>query len=486
MRSSIRNLCQELGGYVNTHLECRYFNKGPRSKLRPEWSDIFMWAVLVSQPEIAELLWTKTDDPLRMAVYASLLCRKVARDLPEGMEKDELRGDADLYESWAMNLLEETAGDDDASIMLLALPLMTRKPGHDDEFMHESSPAKEFNQLWPRSTLEAAIGNGIGDETVKLLKFISHRLCKDLVFKVFNGYVFRLQGEEYIKEKLPAEHMEILALEEAEEDDSKKLTTSQSTAALDASYIDSSKEDFLLFQENRTVACDMGVPMLHRVFFQRLCPEDPSNESLWPPLKDVKVKAIILSVMHFFLIPRVKAIFHTLFNAIFLILLSLMLCGFPFWGPIPWAMGGWLRPWTWQSGTYENGEDSAGVTELEVLVWLWTVCRLYSEVKQIFRQGAAKHERDENFLDYFDYFRDPGQLLDMVSLWMIFACAMLRVGVDRRQIPVPDNQFDVDALVVTQVLYAFVAILMFGRFTSVMKLSGSVGLLYVAQHGHTT
>ena len=36
----------------------------------------------------------------------------------------------------------------------------------------------EFNKLWPRSTLEAAIGDGIGDETVKCLSFISHRLCK--------------------------------------------------------------------------------------------------------------------------------------------------------------------------------------------------------------------------------------------------------------------------------------------------------------------
>ena len=58
----------ELGGYVSTHLECRYLqqlNKPnrdalrghwcPDSKLRPEWSDIFLWAVLVSQPDTARL-----------------------------------------------------------------------------------------------------------------------------------------------------------------------------------------------------------------------------------------------------------------------------------------------------------------------------------------------------------------------------------------------------------------------------------------------
>ena len=56
--------------------------------------------MLVSQPEIAELLWTKTEDPLRMAVYASLFCRKLAEDCQEGTEKDELLGDADMYQPY--------------------------------------------------------------------------------------------------------------------------------------------------------------------------------------------------------------------------------------------------------------------------------------------------------------------------------------------------------------------------------------------------
>ena len=183
--------------------------------------------------------------------------------------------------------------------------------------------------------------------------------------------------------------------------------------------------------------------------------------------------------MHLLQIPRLKALLTTVSNAIFLLLLTLMLCGFPFWGPVPWAMGGWLRPWMWQSGIYENGEDAGMITELEMIIWFWTLCRLYSEIKQVFRQGCKEQARTENWLSYFDYFGDPAQLLDMASLLMVFACALLRVGVARGQIPLPTNQFDVDALVVTQVLYGFVAILMYSRFTSVMKLSGQVGLLYV-------
>ena len=60
---------------------------------------------------------------------------------------------ADAYERWAMDLLEEA--DEHATTILLALPLVTADVW-----------GREFNKLWPRSTLEAAHGCGIGDETV--------------------------------------------------------------------------------------------------------------------------------------------------------------------------------------------------------------------------------------------------------------------------------------------------------------------------------
>ena len=97
---------------------------------------------------------------------------------------------------------------------------MTRAVEYSPQYARRegSEPAgKEFNKLWPRSTLEAAIGNG---EEVRCLNFIDHRLCKDVVQNVFNGKVYRLQAEKYINSKLPAEHMEILARDEGKADDS--------------------------------------------------------------------------------------------------------------------------------------------------------------------------------------------------------------------------------------------------------------------------
>ena len=110
--------------------------------------------------------------------------------------------------------------DEDAPAVLLALPLMTRAVEYSPQYARRegSEPdGKEFNKLWPRSTLEAAIGNG---EEVRCLNFIFHRLCKALVTNVFNGKVYRLQAEKYINSKLPAEHMEILARDEGKADDS--------------------------------------------------------------------------------------------------------------------------------------------------------------------------------------------------------------------------------------------------------------------------
>ena len=110
--------------------------------------------------------------------------------------------------------------EEDAPAVLLALPLMTRAVEYSPQYARREGgepDGKEFNKLWPRSTLEAAIGN---KGEVLCRNLIAHRLCKDLVTKVYNGKVYRLQAEKYINSKLPAEHMEILVRDEGKADDS--------------------------------------------------------------------------------------------------------------------------------------------------------------------------------------------------------------------------------------------------------------------------
>lgn len=158
--------------------------------------DLCRWAVLVSQPEIAKLLWSKTDQPLRMAVYASLLCRKMTTGMDEGIEKDELDEQAAMYEDWAMELLEEA--EEDAPTLLLGLPLA-----------YIPDP-EDFEMLWSDSVLEAAIGT----PQVRCLRFISHRLCKQIVYNIFSGFVYQLQPWKTLLKSLPAEDLKVLYGEE--------------------------------------------------------------------------------------------------------------------------------------------------------------------------------------------------------------------------------------------------------------------------------
>jgi len=47
--------------------------------LAPSWTDLMMWAVLIGEPKMAELLWSKTVQPLRSAVLASCMCRRLSK-----------------------------------------------------------------------------------------------------------------------------------------------------------------------------------------------------------------------------------------------------------------------------------------------------------------------------------------------------------------------------------------------------------------------
>ena len=66
--------------------------------------------------------------------------------------------------------------EEDAPAVLLALPLMTRAVEYSPQYARREGgepDGKEFNKLWPRSTLEAAIGNPRREE-VRCLNLIAH------------------------------------------------------------------------------------------------------------------------------------------------------------------------------------------------------------------------------------------------------------------------------------------------------------------------
>ena len=48
--------------------------------IRTDWGDIMLWAVLANEMEIAQQVWPKTREPLRMAVWAAHIAHFRSQD----------------------------------------------------------------------------------------------------------------------------------------------------------------------------------------------------------------------------------------------------------------------------------------------------------------------------------------------------------------------------------------------------------------------
>ena len=96
---------------------------GEGALLLPTSLELMMWAVLCGEPDLARALWQRCEAPLRCALLASVVARAVSRSagaatfsfaVAEGLARD-----ADIYEGWAIGLLEQ-ATDAEAHLMLLS------------------------------------------------------------------------------------------------------------------------------------------------------------------------------------------------------------------------------------------------------------------------------------------------------------------------------------------------------------------------------
>ena len=86
---------------------------GVAASLRPTWTDLGMWAVLVGRDDLAHCMWHKTATPLRDALMASQLCRRLA-DIKGGAEEEPLRKLAEQYEGWATGVLDHVSSRSEA------------------------------------------------------------------------------------------------------------------------------------------------------------------------------------------------------------------------------------------------------------------------------------------------------------------------------------------------------------------------------------
>ena len=132
----------------------------PLSSLPCSWTDMMLWATLTGKQELAKVFWRRTTDPLRDALQASRLCRRMAFN-KKNADEEPLKDAAAVYESWASGMLDACRGSKDAERLLCA-----------------------YRPEWENSPIEESMENEFNSQC---LDFLAHRQCQLVADKVFAG-----------------------------------------------------------------------------------------------------------------------------------------------------------------------------------------------------------------------------------------------------------------------------------------------------------
>ena len=124
-------------------------------KLGARWLDVFVWAVLLGNTELATLLMPGCQEPIRAAIIGARICNYMADKLP--LHQVDLRGAAVEHESFAVMLLTLCDSFEDARRMLIT------KSRH-----------------WNRTVLQLGVQSGLRD-------FCAHMHCQLLCDDYFAG-----------------------------------------------------------------------------------------------------------------------------------------------------------------------------------------------------------------------------------------------------------------------------------------------------------
>ena len=112
------------------------------SSLQPTWTDLMMWAVMTNEEALVRQLWARSHDPLRAALMASQLCRKLS-SLPHlRADQRDLIRQSEALEDMALSLLDTIAEPQRAVPLIAMIPCV----GH-------GVP------LWAHSVLDSAAGD---------------------------------------------------------------------------------------------------------------------------------------------------------------------------------------------------------------------------------------------------------------------------------------------------------------------------------------
>uniref|UniRef100_A0A7S4BVR2 TRPM SLOG domain-containing protein n=1 Tax=Chrysotila carterae TaxID=13221 RepID=A0A7S4BVR2_CHRCT len=468
-------------GYGDYYLKARETQLPPDKTLTPSWTDLLLWSVLADCPSVAKILWTQVQDPLRVALMASLQAQQQAARL-YGRQADELMEHAAEYESWATGLLNEAAKveEDEIAILLQSVPIVkavdTSGNNHVPVELERSSPSMRAREpnfsrlsttsratnskdkscsfwLWPDSPVELAVGGFDRDGNFhSCTQFLAHKSVVDFFNMAFDGYSFT---SPWMKNEPDATTFD------GDSDDD-----------MDDSFFSVSRRElFFGVQGNDSENAE-------NVEKQGKKRENEENveKNLWLIGKVYLKQGKWASL---FQVPKVKWQIHTLSALGYLMLVVFQLCGV-----------GW--PWEGNNELFKWGELQAdSISPAEICNWVWAVARFLDETKQAYRQGKEGYEQTESFglNGGLQYLRSSGNLLDLTHIFLVLIIAAFRIMAYYGYFDDTLRCFDAigicgrsnTALVLgfCRCGYALVVVVVFSRFIDSFKCYRSFGLLYI-------
>ena len=157
----------------------------PTDELIPDFTDLTVWAVMFGEIELAQLLWSRTAEPLRTAVLASRLCRSMLRNLVDpGIEEiARLEEHARTYERWACGILDILPLQSSATAMRM-LTMVRHQLPVGDAAAKDGGSGRDADRLWTDSVMDMASRASAADACRRL---VAHRHAQHTLYDYFAG-----------------------------------------------------------------------------------------------------------------------------------------------------------------------------------------------------------------------------------------------------------------------------------------------------------
>ena len=447
-------------------------------RMAPSFGDLMMWAVLAGAHELATLLWTRTDEPIRAAIMASQLCRLLSRDDALRADRDELRERSEEYENLAIEVLDSIRESSDAS------PLLSLIPWAWEMGSGEKRPQRML--LWDSSVLESSAQDD-GLLSVPCMRLVAHRHTQFTLEQYFAGDAAGSSSRvppraslvaimiQALLPILPGTFVEVMPCD-------KEANRPLKGKKVEEEYKELVKMGFALDRDAKPSLSRSGTPTqgiewdpdtldvvkdidnAMRNFGKAPKPTVAAKRSMWHRLRtlqlgdsetsclDILADLISLRFAAFYVVPKVKFVVHFMGHFCF------------------------IAHFSWFVLSTIATDIAPPITLLEISSWIWSVARFIGEFFEL-DEFSAKGLRA--------YVRDVWNMQDIIFIILTVITIALRMTAYSAAAAdptwVPGTPFPVRGVIelAPRSLYSVMAILAYMRVLQYLRYFQSVGVLTI-------